>query len=79
MEVGGGKGSVLAAWESEGRIHWSRIGEVGGVVVITGWNSHDPLPDRWGFVPDGNEISARLTSLFDPAGVFRIGQLPGGL
>ena len=57
----------------------SRIGEVGGVVVITGWNSHDPLPDRWGFVPDGNEISARLTSLFDPAGVFRIGQLPGGL
>ncbi|MGI9529076.1 MAG: FAD-binding oxidoreductase [Acidimicrobiia bacterium] len=57
----------------------TRIGELGGVVVITGWNSEDPLPDRWGFVPDGFDISARLTSLFDPAGVFRIGQLPGGL
>lgn len=57
----------------------TKTGELGGVVVITGWTNGGLFPDRWGFVPEAFDVSARLTSLFDPAGVFRIGQLPGGL
>lgn len=57
----------------------TRISELRGIAVITGWQAEEPIPDRWGMTPDGFGISARLTSLFDPAGVFRVSQLPGGL
>lgn len=57
----------------------ARVGELHGIATITGWKTASPMPDRWGMTPGGGYISERLTSLFDPAGVFRIGQLPGGL
>jgi len=57
----------------------SRTAELRGVAIITGWKTADQMPDRWGVNPGSAGISERLTSLFDPAGVFRIGQLPGGL
>lgn len=57
----------------------ARIGALGGLVVVTRWTPEDPTPDRWGTTPDSAGISERLTKLFDPAGIFRVGQLPGGL
>ena len=57
----------------------TQVRELGGVVVVTRWIGMEAMPDRWGTTPDGLSISSRLTSLFDPSGVFRVGQLPGGL
>jgi len=57
----------------------TRVGEFGGLVVVSRWAGVDPMPDRWGVTPGDAGISDRLTALFDPEGVFRVGQLLGGL
>lgn len=52
------------------------IHAIGGLVVVERWPDGEDQPDRWGARPSGLSIRGRLLDLFDPDGIFRLGQLP---
>ncbi len=56
----------------------SQILAIGGIVVIERWRVAEPMPDRWGAVPNARDIELRVQSLFDPHAILSAGMLPGG-